>query len=146
MTSVFRSLPKPSPEALPFWEGCGRNVLLLQYCEVCGAINWFPRHFCFNCDSSALDWRPATGLGTLETYSIVHRPINEAWKSEVPYTLAIVKLDEGIRMFTRLLDPPGKAPTIGARVAVRFVEVATALKAPFWQTTGATDGDREAGE
>lgn len=127
-----RPLPKPSPEALPFWEGLKEDKFLLQRCDDCSAINWFPRHACYNCGGEQLSWTPAKGTGKLETYSIIHKPMNEAWKDQVPYVLAWVKLDEGINMVTRLVWDQKTEPVIDAQVEVRFVEEGE-FKLPFFE-------------
>ena len=133
MSALSRPLPQMSPESLPFWDGCREGKLLLQYCDHCGKINWFPRAFCFSCTGAAFTWRPARGNGILETYSTVHRAMSEAWEAEIPYTLAIVMLTEGIRMVTRLLPHPGREPKVDAPVRVRFVSVGGGLQLPFFE-------------
>jgi uncharacterized protein len=133
MSQTMRPIPKVSPESLPFWEGCRRGELRLQVCRKCSKINWFPRAFCFNCENDAFDWVVASGKATLETYSIVYRPMSEAWASETPYTLAIVWLEEGIRMVTRLIHPHDAKPIIGESLRVSFVAIAEEFRLPYFQ-------------
>jgi uncharacterized OB-fold protein len=59
--------------------------------------------------------------------------MSEAWASEVPYTLALVWLDEGIRMVTRLIHPAGTLPEIGSRVSVRFVTIDQGFRLPYFE-------------
>jgi uncharacterized OB-fold protein len=133
MTTTLRPVPKVSPESQPFWDGCKQGEFRLQTCRKCDRINWFPRSLCFNCGSGSFDWVKASGKATLETYSIVYRPMSEAWATEVPYTLAIVWLDEGIRMVTRLLHPPETVPEIGGRLTVRFVPIEQGFLLPYFE-------------
>jgi uncharacterized OB-fold protein len=133
LTSPSRPLPLLSQEALPFWEGCLKDQLLLQHCCDCGAINWLPKSFCARCSSDRLTWKEASGDGVLESFSIVYRPMNEAWASQVPYILALVWLKEGIRMVTRLEMEKGRIPTIDGPVRVYFVDIGDGFKAPFWR-------------
>ena len=133
MTAFSRPLPVPSPESLPFWQGCREGRLLLQHCEQCATINWFPRAFCLKCGSAAFEWRPAIGTATLETFSVVYRAMNEAWKSQVPYTLAWVRLAEGPRMVTRLVHPVGFVPEVGANLRVYFEVLNEEFSLPFFQ-------------
>lgn len=134
MTGFSRPLPVPSPESLPFWQGCREGKLLLQHCGNCATINWFPRAFCLACGSADLDWRPASGLATLETFSVVYRAMNEAWKSQVPYTLAWVRLAEGPRMVTRLVHLVGSVPEVGADLRVHFEVLNDEFSLPFFET------------
>ena len=133
MTEYRRPLPVPSPESTPFWEGCQKGEFRLQHCTVCSTINWFPRAFCLACGSDQFTWRPASGVATLETYSIVYRAMNEAWKSEVPYTLAWVRLAEGPRMVTRLVHDPVVEPVIDAKVTVCFERLDDRFTLPFFR-------------
>jgi len=127
-----RPVPRVSPEAAPFWAGCRKGQLLLQTCKECGRINWFPRTFCYHCASVEFSWIPATGRAKLESFSVVYRPIDESWASEVPYTLALVMLEEGIRMTTRLIHPVGRLPTIDGPVTVRFVPIEGGFVLPYF--------------
>jgi len=133
MTRTLRPVPKVSPESQPFWDGCRQGEIRLQTCRSCSKINWFPRFLCFACGSDSFEWVKASGKATLETYSIVYRPMNEAWVGEVPYTLALVWLDEGIRMVTRLVHPPEETPEIGGRLRVRFESIEENFMLPFFE-------------
>ena len=56
---------------------------------------------------SRLEWVDSTGRGTLYSYTVVHRPQQPAF--EVPYTVAVVLLEEGWHMLSTLIDvPPDK--------------------------------------
>ncbi len=43
------------------------------------------------------------GHGTVYSYIIVHQPYHSAFKPFIPYTVAIVQLDEGPRMLGAML-------------------------------------------
>ena len=133
MSEHGRPLPVPSPESEPFWEGLRRDVFLLQHCAACGTINWFPRIACLACGAADLDWRPASGRGKLKTYSTVYRAMNDAWRSEVPYILAWVTLEEGVTMVTRLIKNGEGEPRLDAPVSVRFLDVGGGFKLPYFQ-------------
>jgi len=45
----------------------------------------------------------ASGRGRIHSYTVVHRAPPE-YREEVPYVVALVELDEGVRMMTRLVD------------------------------------------
>ena len=72
-------LPRPTPESAPFWQGCRDHKLLLQYCTACGTHQFYPRVICANCMSEQLEWREASGRGTVETYTIVTRAVSDAY-------------------------------------------------------------------
>ena len=123
--------PRVSWDAVPFWDGCDREELLVERCTSCGTVNWFPRRFCVACGSDVVEWTPATGHGTIESFSHVHRPINESYADEVPYVLALVRIDEGPMFVTRIVGDDAFAATIGDDVVVRFLAT-TGAKLPVF--------------
>lgn len=94
----------PSPDAVEFWEGCARGELLLPYCLRCEAFFFYPRTLCPTCGSRELEWRRASGRGTLHTFCIHHVPPRPVFAESVPFVTAIVELDEGPRMMSFLVD------------------------------------------
>ena len=133
MNLPTRPLPIESLEAKPFWDGCREGRLRMQYCASCDKLNWFPRSSCADCGAQEFNWKDVAGTGILETFSIVYRPMNAAWASEVPYVLAIVRLDEGPRMVTRIITKDGREPRMDARVRVHFVPASDDVQLPFFE-------------
>ena len=102
MNEYRKPVPQPSPETRPFWEGCKRHELWLPYCPRCEQSFFYPRPFCPRCFSWEVEWRRASGRGTLYTYAIQYRA--QAPGFEPPYVTAIVQLEEGPRLMTNLVD------------------------------------------
>lgn len=117
---MARPLPSPNAETLPFWEGCRRGELLYQACGDCGRRQFYPRARCSICHSDRLDWARSGGLGTIHSFTIVHRAPSPAFRADVPYVIALVDLDEGFRMMMNVRRCPPEAVAIGMRVAVFF--------------------------
>jgi len=65
------------------------------------------------------DWVQASGRGTIHSWTRTHHAFLPAFRSDVPYILVTVDLQEGLRMNARL-HGDGKDPTIGASVICRF--------------------------
>ena len=110
-----------SPETAGFWEGVRSHRLRVKRCRSCGRHLYPRRILCPACHSDELDWIDSTGLGTIYSYSTIHRAPTREF--EVPYTIGIVELDEEVYMFGRIVnDGPGEC-SIGDRVEVRFAPV-----------------------
>ncbi len=133
MSAFKLPIPQPRLDSVKFWDGCKHDQFLLQYCNACGTINWFPRDYCVNCGKPEFTWRPAAGTAVLETYSIVYRAMNPAWESEVPYMLGMVKLDEGIRMVSRIVGHQGEDTALGTKLKVIFVPAGEHMKMPYFE-------------
>jgi uncharacterized protein len=98
-----RALPQPSPETLPFWEGCKAGELRLQRCDSCQHAYFPPRPFCPKCAGRAVSWFAASGRAQLYSYVIHHRPVPGFTP---PYSIAVVELAEGPRMMTNIVNCP----------------------------------------
>jgi uncharacterized OB-fold protein len=115
MASPARTIPAPqvTPETQPFWEAAAQGRLLLKHCTACGKVHHYPRAICPFCFSDRTEWRPASGRGTLYSYSAMRR-------APVPYAIAYVTLDEGVTMLTNLVDCDFDALRVGQAVKVVF--------------------------
>jgi hypothetical protein len=105
--------PVPNPETKPFWESAEEGRLLLKRCRSCGEVHYYPRAYCPFCGSGETEWQPASGGGTIYSYSVMRR-------AEAPYAIAYVTLDEGVTMMTNLVDCDLDAIRIGQRVRLVF--------------------------
>ena len=115
MTPAERKFPAPvpNPETKPFWEAADEGRLLLKRCRSCGDVHYYPRAYCPFCGSGETEWQPASGGGTIYSYSVMRR-------AEAPYAIAYVALDEGVTMMTNLVDCDLDAIRIGQRVRLVF--------------------------
>lgn len=136
MTVPEKGRPRPHPSAIsePFWEGCQRHELLLQHCEDCSAVIFYPRPTCPICGSLALRFRPASGRGTLYTYTVARRPTHPLLAGRVPYVIAVVELEEGPRMTSTVVDCDVEELQIGGRLTVDFEDLGE-LSVPVFRTT-----------
>ena len=108
----------PRGEEAMFFRYCVEGRLMIQRCQVCRTHVFPPRSVCPHCHAGTPDWVEALGTGEVHTYSVEMRPA----QGDQPYVLAIVDLDEGVRLLTRLDCPPEDA-FVGQRVGVTFQEL-----------------------
>jgi uncharacterized OB-fold protein len=103
-------------------------VLLIQTCSGCGYRHSTPQEFCRSCHSEALEWREASGHGTIYSHTAVWRPQTAAF--DVPYVVAIVELDEGPYLLTNVIGCSPEDVGIGMEVELTF-ETRGAFKLPM---------------
>ena len=120
MSEYRKPLPKPTPTSRPFWDAARRHELSLQRCGACHKFIYYPRERCPHCFSDRLGWERVSGRGKVYSYTVVRRASSRAF--DQPYVLAIVELDEGVRMTTDIEAPP-ESVKIGMAVAVHFDDV-----------------------
>jgi|SRR3974390_1064741 len=102
---------KPVPiadfDSAPFWEGCRQHRLLLQCCTACDHPRFPPSGMCPRCRSMQSKWVAASGRGRLYSWIVVRHPIpREIYAGEVPYVVALVDLEEGVRIATNITCVP----------------------------------------
>ena len=97
-----RPLPLPSHTSGAFWEAAKDGKLMLQYDAKSGKYQFWPRPANIHSDAEALEWREASGKGTLFARTTVHIPMR-GFEDLAPYTLAAVDLEEGVRVVGRLV-------------------------------------------
>jgi uncharacterized protein len=100
-----KPVPQPTPDTQPFWDGCARGELMLQRCRACGKPYFYPRPVCPACGSTDVEWFAASGLATLYSYVINHRPA-PGFEADAPYAIAVVELAEGPRMMSNIVGVP----------------------------------------
>ncbi|MDF1857047.1 Zn-ribbon domain-containing OB-fold protein [Pseudooceanicola sp.] len=128
--------PVVDPGTAPYWAALKEKRLILKSCRACGQAHFYPREICPHCYSDDLDWIEAKGTGEIYSYTVAVRPAGQAFEADAPYTIAIVTLDEGPRMMTRIVAADADAVEIGKKVTVRFVEEDD-LVLPFFALGGA---------
>ena len=115
MLSQDRSLPAPlvSPETEVFWAATRQGKLLIKHCNDCGENHFYPRSLCPYCFSDRTEWLQSAGRGAIYSCSVLRR-------TQVPYCVAYVTLDEGPTMLTNIVDCELDAVQIGQRVTLVF--------------------------
>ena len=88
-----------------FWEGTVEGEFRLQY-----GPSGVPRYPESPVDPVTLDtdfsWRASSGRGTLWSWIVMHQKYFPAFAEDVPYIVAMVKLDEGPMVMSTIVDAP----------------------------------------
>ena len=88
----------------PFWAATKDHTYLVQWCMPCDQPIFFPREVCPACLSAdGLAWRTSSGHGTVHAVSVQHRPGNPTMADRVPYAVALVDLEEGVRLMSNVV-------------------------------------------
>lgn len=131
-----KPLPDLRPEGTTFWEGTRQGKLLLP-CSPDGTPFWYPRALSPG-TLEPVSWVESAGEGEIYTYSIHYIGPSKAYKGDPPHVVALIDLDEGVRVMSNLVvdqapDYPSIDPAdvaIGARVRVVFHEVTDTITLP----------------
>lgn len=91
----------PISKTLPFWEGLKQGKVLATKCTKCGKIYFPPNADCSDCLVSNLEWVELSKEAEVETFThVVVRPTS--FQQNKPYTVAIGRLKEGVRVLAWL--------------------------------------------
>ncbi len=118
--STNKPMPMPTAISAPFWNGLKEGRLTIPHCTSCGHWIFFPRRHCDKCWSQDLEWKEVKGAGTLYTYTLTRVPTLPDFADEMPQKLAVVELDEGVRINTTLVGVDEGEIKVGMRVKPVF--------------------------
>ncbi|NNN01602.1 MAG: Zn-ribbon domain-containing OB-fold protein [Acidimicrobiaceae bacterium] len=99
-----KPVPVVAPWARPFWDAAREGRLILQHCEDCDRVIHYPRMVCPHCSSTKLDWRAASGRGTIYSFTVVQSNAPSAFAGDVPYVVAVIRLAEGVQMLSNIVE------------------------------------------
>lgn len=113
-------LPVPDSETAAYWSAAREGKLLIKECRSCGKAFFYPRNACPRCWSSETEWREASGRGTVYTFTVVHQNDLPPFRDRLPYVVAVVELDEGVRMTSNIEECRPEHVRCGMPVRVAF--------------------------
>lgn len=114
-----------------FWEGMTLGELRIQQCGGCGELRHPPGPMCPSCNETKPDYIVASGLGEVYSYVVHHHPPVPG--HTLPFVVALVELEEGVRLLAELEDVPPDEVHIGLPVRIGFSEVDDELTMPVWR-------------
>jgi hypothetical protein len=136
MSEWRKPLPTIVGETRPFWEACNRGELLVQRCKECKRYQFYPRGICSHCLSTAVEWVKSSGKGRVWTFTVTYQNRTPGFAEEVPYVLALVELEEGVKMFTNIVECKPTDVHIGMPVEVTFRKATEEISIPYFKPAG----------
>lgn len=131
-TTAPRPLPRPEGLDAEFFEHCAARRLCFQRCETCGAWRHIPRLMCAKCGSPDWEWSESSGRGVVFSWTVTHQAMHPAFADDVPYAVAVVELEEGVRMVTGLRGIEPDRVRLDLPVEVIFEDVGEGVVLPFF--------------
>jgi uncharacterized OB-fold protein len=121
---------KPAPYTKgtlrPFWDGLKQDRFLLPRCDTCGAW-YFPPAFCKNHRNKpffgSLSWTEAGGRGRIVAFNITKVALRSAFKNDVPYVYALIRLDEGPIISSNIINCDPASVYVEMPVKVVFYKI-----------------------
>ena len=133
MSEYKKPLPVVQPWSEEFWKAAKQHKLLIQECKECKSKIFYPRKFCPECWSPDLGWIEASGKARIYSYSVTMGQVEPRFMKDLPYVLAYVDLEEGIRMMTRIVGCKPEEVTFDMDVEVVFEDITEEFSLPYFQ-------------
>lgn len=119
-----------------FWDGTAAGELRIQRCNACGMLRHPPGPVCPSCHAMDRGYVVASGRGVVHSFLVHHAPAVPGKK--LPLTLALIDLDEGVRMVGEISGRPGgDTVAIGDPVEVWFDRLDDDITLAQWRTLDA---------
>jgi uncharacterized protein len=118
--------PVVTAEGKAFFDAARAGRFVIPLCTACSRAHWYPRAICPFCASKKVEWREASGKGTIYTFSVMRR-VKE------PYIIAHVTLAEGPTMLTNLVDCDSDQVRVGQPVSVVFQDTENGPPVPMFK-------------
>ena len=107
-------MPETAQSPLAIYQAhLDRGELAYQWSPKAGRAVFYPRLLCPYTGSTELEWRIASGLGTVYATTVTHP------QQGAPYNIALIDCDEGFRLMSRVEEIEPVAVKIGMRVRCR---------------------------
>ncbi|RAY13549.1 hypothetical protein DPM19_20675 [Actinomadura craniellae] len=136
--------PATSRDTEFFWAGTAAGELRIQRCAGCGALRHPPGPMCPRCHSTERGYTVASGRGSVHSHVVHHHPPVPG--RTPPYVVALVDLDEGVRMVGNVVGCPPEEVTVGLPVRAVFERVDDDLVLAQWTPVDALEPEPAAEE
>jgi uncharacterized OB-fold protein len=90
-----------------------QGKFIIQQCKSCGKHVFYPRVLCPHCGSIDMKWIEPTGRGVVYSTSVVRQKPEKGGD----YNVALIELEEGPRMLSRVMDIEPAKVKIGMKVS-----------------------------
>jgi uncharacterized OB-fold protein len=114
-----------------FWAGTAAGELRIQHCPACGNLRHPPGPMCPSCGADKPDYIVASGRGSVFSYVVHHAP--KVPGKTLPFVVALVELEEGVRMLGELIDVDPAQVHIDLPVQIALTRIDDELTLPFWR-------------
>jgi uncharacterized OB-fold protein len=125
--TYLKPVPKIDDTNRPHWEGAQKGELRVQHCKSCGTYRYPPARWCSECLSEDIEWVKVSGKGAVWSWCVFHRQYFKGFDEEMPYTVVLIELDEGPKLYSNLVGVSKDDIRIGMRVRAAFEQATPEL-------------------
>jgi uncharacterized protein len=127
-----KPLPAPDLTSGHYWSALASGRLLIQHCPGCGHSQFYPRALCTRCGGEPA-WLEVSGRGTVYTFTVIRQNGVPAFQNETPYLVAMIELEEGVRLMGNITGCPVDDVEVGMEVRAYAVRAEADIAIPLWE-------------
>ncbi|MGD9513554.1 Zn-ribbon domain-containing OB-fold protein, partial [Mycolicibacterium sp.] len=121
--------PASSRDTQFFWDGVNAHELRIQR-RPDGTLQHPPVPAVWQSQDAPIDYAVASGNGTVYSYVVHHAP--KVPGRTLPFVIALVELDEGVRMLGELRGVDPDQVEIGLPVRATYIDFPDSEVSPAW--------------
>lgn len=99
-----------------------RYRLIGEICPDCGAVFFPHRTVCQRCGSRDLEEYKLSERGNIISWTVIRNPPKD-YEKYAPYVVALIELDDGVRVLSQVVDAEVEEVKAGMRVEATFRRV-----------------------
>ena len=88
---------------------------------------------CAKCGSPEFSWERSSGKGTLFSWTVTHQALHPAFAADIPFVAAVVELEEGVRMATRLIECDRDSLKLDLPLELKFEPIGDDFRLPVFR-------------
>jgi uncharacterized protein len=111
--------PRINEANRPWWDGLDRGEIVMQRCDDCARLVFYPRIHCPWCFGRSLSWTEVTEPATLFTWAKAEASVSPAFDHLGPVILAVADF-AGAHVPTSIVDTPEEEIRVGMKLAPVF--------------------------
>ena len=136
MEMPAKPVPKIDPWVQPFWDATRNERLIIQQCTECDRHIFYPRIACPFCSADDPQWVEASGHGRIYSYTVVENNAPSAFIADMPYVIAVIELEEGVRMLSNVIGCDASELDCELPVEVAFEKLNEDITLPKFRLAG----------
>jgi uncharacterized OB-fold protein len=132
MSQYQKPLPQADPTTAPYWESVKAHAMKIQKDNDTGKFFFYPRGLSPFSLSGNISWEPVSGKGTVYAFTIVNLNRAPGFADELPYVVALIELEEGVRVMSNVIDvePDPQHVKVGMPVEIVYEDVTDEITLP----------------
>ncbi len=103
-----------------FWDALEEGKLITTECRKCGKVEFPPKMICTSCYSDEMEWIDLPLKGKIYSFAEMD-VVPSGFKP--PITVAVVELENGVRLFSHVINAGFEELSVGDEVEIEFREM-----------------------